>query len=175
MSGSDLSAWRRQNSDPVLVEIVLADGTEIKGSLMKPRDKNLRETISTPDPFIEIESNDDGMMLLSKAQLRFVRPIEMARADQMELRLRQLEKLDVYGVLRIKKDADLPTVEAAAAALRTIYDPERCRANDLPPEIGEYLAAVRKRIDTAEAEIVKLLTPRPVRALPPSAVRRPAA
>lgn len=154
MAGGDIAVWRRQNSDHCLLEIVFADGTIIKGALLLPRDKTLREYLAQPEPFVEIELAESGSVMISKTQLRTLRPIELPKADQLQGRLRALEKMDAFQALRIARTATIDEVKAAAVTMRAVYDPSLCQA--APAEVADYLASMRRRIDAAEKEIIEL-------------------
>lgn len=161
MGAGDLTAWRRQNSEAQILEACMADGTVIRGTMLIPRDKSVRDFIGQPEPFLEIECNENGLMLLAKTQLRYVRPIEMAKADQLERQMKQLEKLDAFGVLKLPKTATQQQVDDAAARMIELYVPMAEMVPLLPPEVVEYMAVVKKRIETARSEIAAVLNPAP--------------
>ena len=154
MAGGDIAVWRKQNSDNCLLEIVFADGTVVKGALLLPRDKTLRDYLAQPEPFVEIETAESGAVMISKTQLRTLQQVELAKADQLQGRLKALEKMDAFQVLRLTRTATADEVTAAATAMRAVYDPSLCEA--APPEVADYLASMRRRIDTAEKEILDL-------------------
>jgi len=176
MAAGDITEWRRQNSEPHILEVCLADGTIIRGTMLIPRDKSVREFIGQPEPFLDIECNENGQMLLSKVQLRYVRPIELPKADNLERQMKQLEKLDAFAVLKLPKTATQAQVDEAAASLLDVYVPMEEMVPLLPPEVLEYMAAMKKRIEAAKAEITAILnpTPKPVKNQA-QAYRRPAA
>jgi hypothetical protein len=157
MAAGDINSWRKQNSDQTMIEVMLSDGTVIRGSMMQPRDKTVRETISQPDPFLDLECDDGSTILIAKAQLRYVKPIEMPKSDHLERRLKMLEKMDVYAILRLQRGCDPGTVEASAERLMNLYDPERTTGRGLPSEVVEYMRAMSRRVETARAELISLL------------------
>lgn len=157
MAAGDMAEWRRQNSIATLIEVVLVDGTELRGTMLVSRDKGLRELLSEPDPFVEIECRVNGSMLLAKTSLRYVRAVAMPKADQLESRLRTVEKLNAYGVLKLPRNADPAAVRTAADQVLQLYDPARAAAAGMPSEVVEYFAAMSRRAQLACTEIGDLL------------------
>lgn len=176
MAAGDITEWRRQNSEPHILEACMADGTVIRGTMLIPRDKSVRDFIGQPEPFLEIESNENGVMLLAKSQLRYVRSIDIPKADNLERQMKQLEKLDAFGVLKLPKTATQDEVDEAASRLLELYVPMEEMVPLLPPEVLDYMALMKKRIETAQAEIISVLNPAPKPAKQQAqAYRRPAA
>lgn len=73
MAAPDVATWRRQNSDPLAIELVLIDGSAVKGNVLIPRERTLRDVVNGPEPFVEVDCTDGGMMLFAKSSLRSVR------------------------------------------------------------------------------------------------------
>jgi DnaJ domain len=154
MGAADINAWRRQNSDTVAVEIILSDGTPLKGNLLIPRDKSLRETFNNPaDQFMDFECFRLGPTVIAKSAIRSIRPNEMPKADQLEKRLRALEKSDPFMILGVAKDADREVVRQAYITLARTYHPDRYARADLPAEILDYINAMARRINAAYSEL----------------------
>jgi hypothetical protein len=80
MAAPDVGTWRRQNSTPLMVELVLVDGSAVKGTVLIPRERSLRDMINGPDAFVEIDCADGGSTLYAKASVRSVKPFKSAVA-----------------------------------------------------------------------------------------------
>jgi hypothetical protein len=157
VAGNDINAWRRQNSDVVNLEIVLADGTILKGDFLQPRDKSLREVFNMPDPFVDLDCALNGPTIIAKTQIRSLRLNVPLRADQIEKREKQLEKSDAWGALGLPRNADREAVRKAYISLAHLYHPDRYSGVDLPKEVAEYMNAMARRINGAYAELNALL------------------
>jgi hypothetical protein len=156
-AAGDLTAWRRENSNANLVLVVLSDGTEIRGTILVPRDRTLRELITQPEPFFDVECQVNGQVLVSKTMVRMLRAIEMPRNDQLDQSLRALEKLDPWGVLKVEKDADAATITTAAREQLKRYPIPLGGASVLPKEVFDYINAMRRRIEIARDELLAAL------------------
>lgn len=157
MGAGNIAAWRRQNSDAVLVEVQLVDGTSLKGTILVQRERTLKDVVSGPEPFIEFECSVGGDMVIGKAAVAMIRPCRPMQADQLERRLKLLEKSEAYAVLKIAKGADRERVREAYLALARAYHPDRYAGNELPLEVGEYLNAMTRRINAAYSELNLLM------------------
>jgi hypothetical protein len=153
MGAADLSAWRRQNSDVVPVSVVLIDGTRLTGSLLLPRDKKLHDLFNMSEPFIEFDDARVGPTVLAKAAVRSIYTNEMPAADQLEKRMKLLEKMDPFQILGVPKNIDRDGLRAAYVALARAYHPDRFAQSDLPGEIVDYVNAMARRINAAYSEL----------------------
>jgi hypothetical protein len=156
MAAADLSAWRRQNSDPLSVNVVLTDGTTLTGTVLVPRDKQLRDIFNTPDVFLEFEDFRLGATVLAKSSIRTVRPNTLPASDQLEKRLKSLEKSDPFQILGVAKSIDREGLRAAYVNLARLYHPDRFVGSDLPPEVTEYINAMARRVNAAYSELQQL-------------------
>lgn len=159
MAAADLSAWRRQNSDPQAVNIVLTDGTTLTGTMLVPRDKQLRDVFNTPDMFLEFEDFRLGTTVLAKTSIRTIRPNTMPANDQLEKRTKALEKSDPFQILGVLKNVDREALRAAYVSQARLYHPDRFVGADLPPEVFEYINAMARRVNAAYAELQQLFGP----------------
>jgi hypothetical protein len=151
---ADLAAWRRQNSDPLQLVLSLVNGTKVRGTIMLPRDKTLRDLFNMPDQFIDFDSADQGPVVIAKTSIAALRPHAMPAADQLDRKTRALDKADSHAILGVSKGASRDEIRAAYVALARAYHPDRFAALDLPSEIAEYIDAMARRINVAYAELV---------------------
>jgi DnaJ-domain-containing protein 1 len=156
MAASDIAAWRRQNSDPVAVNITLVDGSAMSGTILQPRDKQLRDLFNTPEDFLEFEDNRLGTIILGKSSIRTIRMNSMPSADQIEKRLKQLDKQDPFQILGVAKTIDRDGLRAAYKGLARMYHPDRFAGADLPPEVLDYINTMARRINSAYSELIGL-------------------
>jgi hypothetical protein len=153
---SDMAAWRRQNSEPIAVDVQLHDGTALKGNVLIPRDKQLRDLLLSPDAFIEFDCFRLGATLLSKSAIRLIRLNSLPAADQLLKRQNAIDAADPFSILRVPRNADKDTVRKAYLELARTYHPDRFANQDLPPEMSEYVNAMARRVNTAFAEVQAL-------------------
>lgn len=163
MAAGDLTAWRKQNSDPATVDLVMTDGTKVRAVVLVPRDKILKDVFNVDDTFIEVECLENGSMVFARTAIRSVKPAGLPKADQLERRSKAVEKLGCHAVLEVGRTANMETVARAYARLSAKYDPAQMTTEGLPPEVLDYLAAMRVKIDTAFAELsaIDALTQKP--------------
>ena len=153
MAAADLAAWRKQNSDPMTVDIVLSDSSTMRAIVMIPREKTLKDVFNVTDTFIEVECLENGPIVFQRDALRSVRPATLPRADQLDKRILAAEKLHAHLVLKVAKTADAATVAAGAERLVAMYDPARAVAADMPPEVVAFMEAMCRRVNAARAEL----------------------
>ncbi len=153
MAAGDLTAWRKQNSDPATVDLVMTDGTKVRAVVMVPRDKILKDVFNVEDTFIEVECLENGVMVYARTAIRSVKPAGLPKADQLERRTKAVEKLGCHAVLELGKTASMDAVSKAYARLSAKYDSSQMTVAGMPPEVLEYLSAMRNKIDTAFAEL----------------------
>ena len=159
MSGGTMDAWRRQNSDTNLIEVQLVDGTMLKGTVLVQREKSLKDVFCSAEPFIDFQCSVSGELVLGKAAVASVRPCKQINADQLDRRLKMLEKSDAFGVLKVPKTVDREKVRDAYLTLTRIYHPDRYAGAELPVEVVEYLNSMTRRINAAYSEINILMGP----------------
>ena len=157
MGAADINAWRRQNSDPVTVEVVLIDGSVRMGNVLVARDKTLRDVFNLQhETFIEFDCFRNGTTILAKSSIRSIRANEVPRTDQLERRLAGLERQDPFSVLGVSKTATRDQVRSAFIAKARAYHPDRYAREDLPSEILEYINAMARRVNGAYSELTAL-------------------
>jgi hypothetical protein len=153
----DINSWRRQNSDVVPLVIHLHDGTVVRGNIMQPRDKTLREVFNMPDPFIDFEDAAAGDMIIAKTAIKSVRKHDIPIADQLDKKLSALEKADPHRILGLGKSATGEEIHTAYLALARAYHPDRFAAAGLPPEVSEYLETMTRRVNVAYSELSSIV------------------
>lgn len=165
MAAADMATWRRQNSDPVTVELVLNDGSRLKGVILLSRDKSLREFLNAPEAFIDFECLRDGPIVLAKSSLRVIRAEsarkqeDQAKIDALAARRAELEKADPYRLLGVAPGTDHDTVRKAYFAKARLYHPDRFADQEMPPEVSDYLNAMARRINAVYDELDERLKP----------------
>lgn len=155
--GGGMAAWKKQNSDPVLVDIKLVDGSTLKGTLLLQREKTLTELFLGTEPFLDFTCSVGGDLVLSKLAVATVRQCKQTPAEQLEQRKKMLQKSESFAVLKLPKTATREQVQEAYVRLASTYHPDRFRNIEMPPEVGEYLEAMTRRIHTAFTELVQLM------------------
>jgi hypothetical protein len=153
MSKQSVGDWIRQNSVRVAVEIVLADGEKLRGSVLVPKERSLREVLNSPDPFIEFDCVETGATLLSKPSIRSLRQYTMPRATQLADHFKYLESIGAWRALGLNEQATAEQVDATYRRLATIYRPEDYSRERFPEEIAEYVASVSRRLQLAYTEV----------------------
>jgi hypothetical protein len=158
MGATDINNWRRQNSDQITVELVLVDGTELRGKMLLARDKTLQQYMNLAgEPFLEFEDQELGPVLLAKTSLRSMRRFEMPRATQLEDSLQANDVYDPYAILGVGKTITVDEAHHRFQQLISVYHPDRFASAGLPPEMSEYVMAMAKRITAAYAEIKRII------------------
>lgn len=157
MAAADLATWRKQNSDPMTVDMVLSDGTKMRAIVMVPREKTLKDVFNVTDTFLEVECLENGPIVFQREALRSVRPSALPKAIQLDKRLAAAEKLHAHQTLGVPKTADLETIVAAHDQMKDKYDPARADAAGMPSEVVEFMAAMGRRLDAARQELEGIL------------------
>ena len=154
MAAADMATWRRQNSDPVNVDILLIDGSRMKGVIMLSRDKTLRDFFNVgAEAFFDFDCARDGAVVIAKASVRQLRPEDakkkddQAKVEALAARLAEMEKTEPHKVLGTAVGADLDTLRKAYITKARAYHPDRFADSDLPPEVLQYLNAMTRRIN----------------------------
>ena len=160
MAAADMAAWRRQNSDGVAVELLLVDGSRLKGTILLSRDKTMREFFNVgAEAFIDFDCKRDGMMVLAKSSVRQIRTEsgkakdDQAKIDALAARQAELEKSDPHRLLGVAPGADHATLHKAYITKARAYHPDRFSDTDMPPEVLDYLNAMARRINSAYEDL----------------------
>lgn len=159
MAAADLATWRKQNSDPMTVDMVMTDGSTMRAIVMIPREKTLRDVFNITDTFLEVECLENGPIVFQREALRSVRPAALPRADLLEKRRIAADKLHAHQALGVAKTADRDAIAAAHDQLRDKYDPARAAAAGMPAEVIDFMTQMCRRLDAARAELEAILAP----------------
>ena len=160
MAAADMTAWRRQNSDHISVELVLVDGSRLKGTVLLPRDKSMREFFNmAADAFVDFDCKRDGPTLIAKSSIRQLRTEsakkndDQAKIDALAARQAELEKTDPYKLLGVAPGADHDVLRKAYIAKARAYHPDRFTDSELPVEVLDYLNAMARRINAVYEQL----------------------
>lgn len=153
MAQTDIATWRRNNSDPLLVEFDLLDGTKLKATVLVPREKQLRDVMNTPEPFVEIESIEHGTVVVARTAIKSVKPVRVPKADQLAKKMPPQKDFDPHAVLGIAKEASLEAIHDAHMQLVEAYHPDRFAGIGLPAEVMEYLQTMAQRVEEAHWQL----------------------
>jgi hypothetical protein len=153
MAAADLATWRKQNSDPMTVDMIMTDSSTMRAIVMIPREKTLKDIFNVDDTFLEVECLENGPVVFQRESLRSVRPAMLPKAGQLDKRIAAAEKLHAHQVLKVTKLADRDTIAAAHDGLKELYDPARATAAGMPPEVTAFMEAMCRRLDAARAEL----------------------
>jgi DnaJ domain len=153
MAAGDMNSWRRQNSDSVQVLLVLGNGGRMRGNIMLPRDKTLRDFFNMPDLFIDFDCFEGGELVIAKTSIVSLRRNSLPQADQIDKKLRALDRANPHQILGIGVSATKEEIHKAYLALARSYHPDRFALSNLPPEVAEYLDTMTLRINVAYSEL----------------------
>jgi hypothetical protein len=154
MAAPDLTAWRKQNSDPLTVDMILTDGSELRATVLVPRGKTLDFVFNVDTAFIEVECLEHGPTVFAVTAIRSVRPAQLPKADQLDRKLKALEKLGNYAVLGIARTATRLQVVEAYQAAKAPYDLDDDVVALLPDEVRAFITSMSRRIGQAALEIL---------------------
>jgi hypothetical protein len=157
MAAGDVIAWRKLNSDPVTVDIVLTDGSTMRAVVLVPRGKTLESVFNVETAFIEVETLEYGPTVFCISSVRLVRAAALPKADQLERKAQAAEKLGAYALLKIAKTATRLEVVEARQAANAPYALDEAAMASLPEEVQAYMQAMSRRIDQAALEALATL------------------
>lgn len=160
MGAADMATWRRNNSDTHPVELMLVDGTVLRGTILVSRDKTIREFFNIlTDPFFDFECNREGTVVLAKSSVRRILPEgaqrkeDQAKIDALAARQAELERNDPYKLLGVNMGCDAEALRKAYISKTRMYHPDRFADAGLPTEVFDYLNAMARRINTAHDDL----------------------
>ncbi len=137
----------------VPVHLHMASGERLSGGVVLGLTGKLFDLMTKPQPFIEFRASDGTMMLIAKASIERVIPLEIPRTDQLSRRLAQDHDFDPYTVLGIEAGAGAGEISSAYRALARKYHPDNFAGLDVPREVIDYVNAIFRRITMAHNEL----------------------
>jgi hypothetical protein len=143
----------KANQQLVHAQLALASGERLEGNLVAGLTGNLVDHLGKPLLFVEFERNDGCYMLIAKASIASVTPIEVPRAESLTQRLPTADRFDPYAVLGLAPGARPGEISAAYRALARKYHPDIYAGLDAPPQVIDYVSAMFRRITLAYSEI----------------------
>ena len=152
----------------VPVEVVLADGTLIKGKLLVSAGKTLADALNGTAAFIEFEPYGGERSFLAKGQLASVQLVCVPKAVNLSARTRDGDSFNPHAILGVAPNAGWEEVRQAYHRLAKSYHPDRYASAELPSEVQDYLAAMARRVNAAYAA---LEAPRQAVKIPTAAAR----
>lgn len=160
MSKQSMGEWLRQNSEHVPVEIVLNDGERLKGTLLIPKERSIRDILNGQEPFLEFDCVDSGPTVLAKASIRSLRQFALPKAGQLAEHMRYLTAVGAFRALGLSENATPEDLEAAYHRLAMLYNPEDYPRGNVPDEIVDYVSSIARRLYLAFNEITAILEKR---------------
>ncbi len=164
MAAADMATWRRNNSDTHAVELLLVDGTTLRGSLLVSRDKTMREFFNLQtDAFIDFDCKREGAIVLAKASVRRILPEgaqkkdDQAKIDALAARQAELERSDPHKLLGVTVGVDTESLRKAYITKARQYHPDRFAEAGLPVEVLDYLNAMTRRVNAAYEDIGEVI------------------
>lgn len=160
MAAADITAWRKQNSDPIKVELFMTDGSRRVGIVLKPRDKSLRDIFNQGhERFVDFDCEECGETIVAKPAIMEIRPFDTKRAadtdtvNDFQKKPAGVERMDATTLLGVKADASKDDIHTAYIKRARAYHPDRFAEIDLPAEIRAYIDAMARRINADYAEL----------------------
>ena len=130
-------------------QIVLADGTVLKGKLLVGSTKPLVESLNSSQPFLEFEAHGGERSYVAKAQVTSITPLAVPKVAT--LKTLASNDFDPCKILGIGQKASGNEIRESYLRQVKKYHPDRFASFDLPEEVVEYLGAMLTRINAAYA------------------------
>lgn len=153
MSKQSMGDWLRSNSERVPVEVVLTDGERLKGTLLVPKERSIRDILNGQEPFMEFDCVDSGATVLSKASIRSLRQFALPKAGQLAEHVKYLDSVGAFRALGLSETATAGQLHDAYRRLAPLYNPDDYRRGSVPDEIVDYVASMARRHYLAFTEI----------------------
>lgn len=143
----------QQQHMTVPVEIELDDGDTLRGKFIIPASRSLFDVLNSAGAFIEFEPYGGERSILAKTAVKAVRLVNAPAPTNLAARAREIDGFDPYTVLGVTRDTSFEEVRQSYLRLSKTYHPDRYSSVELPLEVGDYLAAMARRINTAYAQL----------------------
>jgi DnaJ-domain-containing protein 1 len=136
------------------VNAVMMDDKQVFGDLLVHRDKSFSDAINGPEPFIEVETAQQGIILVAKSALKTI-AINVA-PELKALKTGNMASNDPFQILGIPLHSDHTLVRETYHKFVKAYHPDRLNALDLPQEITDYAQSMLARANWAYEEIKRM-------------------
>lgn len=137
----------------VAIQLTTDGGDTLSGRAMIGIGRTLASVLNGPDVFIEFEPWGGERVLISKAKIRSVKVLQVAKPDSLKGRIAAMDEFDPHTILGVKAEASLEEVKSAWHRLSKAYHPDRYASAELPTEVLDYLAAMARRVNAAYAAL----------------------
>jgi hypothetical protein len=137
----------------IAVEMTTDTGDTLGGKVLVARGKALSAVLNSTDTFVDFEPWGGERVLIAKATIRSIKPVQIARPESLASRAASADAFDPYTILGVKVGASLEEVKGAWHRLSMAYHPDRYASAELPSEVLDYLAAMVRRINAAYAAL----------------------
>jgi len=134
------------------VEVILADGTQVKGKILVAVGKTLTDVLNSSAGFVEFEPYGGERAYLAKGQVVSIKLVGVPKAATLE-GPRSSDAFDPHAILGLPQNAEWDQVRAAYHRLAKLYHPDRYANADLPGEVSDYLSAMVRRVNAAYAAL----------------------
>lgn len=105
--------YEQPQKNSILVELIMDDGTNLKGEIEAPAQGGLSVVLNGLNQFIELKTYDGDMHYISKDSMRTVRPMKLPEKEGVPSKLKRFLRSDPYEVLGVAKESSAQTIEAA--------------------------------------------------------------
>jgi hypothetical protein len=135
------------------VAVTLSDGDTFKGKLTVTLGRSIADILNGTAAFLEFEPFGEDKILIAKACIVKVQPLELPSTVNLQHRAREFDGFDPHTVLGIERTANWDQVRQAYITLAKDYHPDRYSNVELPAEIKTYLASMARRVNIAYAAL----------------------
>ena len=142
-----------QDMTALPVEVVYVDGTIARGKLMVPAGKAMSDVLNGPGAFIEFEPYGEERSYVAKTHIASIKLMGVPKLPNLNARVRDLDGFDPFATLGIQPGATREEIRQAYIAQAKAYHPDRYATAELPTEVIEYLFAMARRINAANAAL----------------------
>lgn len=141
----------RDKVNRTTVAITLLDGTTLTASLRMPLTNRLGDALNNGDAFLDVLTPAGEQHYISKPAIRSVRPMDMPKAEQLDLdgRLAGLATADPHAILKLGPGASADEIKHAYHRMARLYHPDRIASYELPDEIRDYMRAMLVQVNLA--------------------------
>lgn len=141
----------RDRVNRTAVAITLLDGTMMTASLRMPLSNKLGDALNNGEAFLDLVTPGGEQHYIAKPAIRSVRPVDMPKAEDLDLngRAAHFATVSPHAILKVGPDASTEEIKHAYHAMVRLYHPDRIASYDLPDEIRDYMRAMLVHINLA--------------------------